>query len=166
MTETDVLIMFQNTSVGAAARDWYWLWPTCETLHFVGLCTLFGALLIVDLRVLGVGKRLTTISSVMPFIPVAFAGGLVNLITGVIFFCGYPNRYWSNDAFRWKMALFLFGALNALAFELLERRKLAQLPAGADANLTARAIAAASLLTWVIVISLGRLLPYTGESLG
>jgi len=166
MTETDILIAFQNNSIGAAARDSFWIWPTCETLHFVGLCTLFGALLVVDLRVLGIGKRFTTIESVMPFVPVALAGGVLNLLTGLIFFCGYPERYWSNDAFRWKMALFIFGGLNALAFELFERRKLAQLPPGANADLPSRIIAAVSLATWVIVISLGRLLPYTGASNG
>ena len=30
-----------------------WIWPTMETLHFVGLSLMFGALLVIDLRLAG-----------------------------------------------------------------------------------------------------------------
>src|SRR5579871_1144067 len=30
-----------------------WMWPTCETLHFVGLSLLMGIVLLVDLRMMG-----------------------------------------------------------------------------------------------------------------
>src|SRR5262249_31923415 len=36
-----------------------WVWPACETLHFVGLCMLLGVVLTLDLRMLGMGKSLS-----------------------------------------------------------------------------------------------------------
>src|ERR1700721_3524791 len=41
-------------TVGSFVTDTPWMWPTCETLHFVGLSLLCGVVFLVDLRVLGV----------------------------------------------------------------------------------------------------------------
>ena len=43
-------------TVGSFVTDTPWMWPTCETLHFVGLSLLCGVVFLVDLRVLGVMK--------------------------------------------------------------------------------------------------------------
>jgi hypothetical protein len=161
MSEADVLQWFADTWIGATTRNVSWLWPMLETFHFIGLCTLFGALMVVDLRVLGVGKKVP-LAAVMPFIPVALAGFVLILISGLAFFCSNPPNYWGNPAFRAKMILVFLGGLNALLFEFAERRKLSALDVGVDTGIPAKTIAAASLLTWIAVISLGRLLPYTG----
>jgi hypothetical protein len=42
--------------VGMVVTEKTWMWPTCETLHFIGLSLLLGVVLLVDLRVLGVLK--------------------------------------------------------------------------------------------------------------
>ena len=39
-------------TVGSFVTDTPWMWPTCETLHFVGLSLLCGVVFLVDLRVL------------------------------------------------------------------------------------------------------------------
>src|SRR4051794_4272657 len=41
-------------AVGAFVTGTRWVWPTCETLHFIGLCLLLGVVFLVDLRMLGV----------------------------------------------------------------------------------------------------------------
>ena len=71
------------------ARSWRqyveehsWVWPTCETLHFVGLCLLFGAALVVDLRILGVGKRLP-VAALYQLLPLGLLGFTLNLATGM-----------------------------------------------------------------------------------
>ena len=43
-------------SVAALMRT-AWAWPVCESLHFIGLCLLFGTVGMFDLRLLGVAKR-------------------------------------------------------------------------------------------------------------
>ena len=163
MNEAQILHWFYTTALGEVARNSRVLWPAFESLHFVGLCVLFGSLLVVDLRVLGLGKNLISVSSVMPFIPLAFAAGLLNVVTGISFFCAQPETYWHNSAFKWKMALFVFGGLNALFFEFFERRRLTALPIDADTGSLAKLVALGSMATWLVVMILGRTLPYTGS---
>jgi hypothetical protein len=165
MTEAQILQWFASTSLGEFTREALWAFPVFEIVHFIGLCTMFGALLMIDLRVLGLGKQIP-IATVLLFIRVAVFGFLLNLASGVAFFCSDPGNYWFNPAFHWKMYLVVFGGVNALAFEFLERRKLAALPADANVGLQAKLIAATSLVTWVAVMVMGRLLPYTGAGLG
>lgn len=165
MTEAAVLHWLGASWVGQTTRDLPWIWPIFETFHFIGLCVLFGSLMVVDLRVLGIGKKVP-ISAVLPFIPIALVGFALVFISGISFFCSNPENYWVNAAFRAKMYLVLLGGLNALLFEFAERRKLAALEVGVDSGIAAKTIAAGSLLIWLVVIALGRLLPYTGGGLG
>jgi hypothetical protein len=166
MSEPQVLDWFAGTALGSFTREIPWAFPVFEILHFIGLCTMMGALLVVDLRVLGFGRNQVPIGAVLSFVPVAVVGFLVNLLTGAAFFCSDPGNYWFNPAFKWKMGLVVFGGLNALAFEFLERRRLAGLAADVDAGGVAKAIAALSIVTWLAVMVLGRILPYTGAGLG
>ena len=62
-----------------------WVWPLCETLHFVGLCLLLGVVLMVDLRMLGVGKSLS-FAALYQLLPLGMLGFTINLVTGMIFF--------------------------------------------------------------------------------
>src|SRR3954463_7303948 len=46
-----------GTTLSWAARGgWPWLWPLCETLHFVGMAMLIGIVGLLDLRMLGFVK--------------------------------------------------------------------------------------------------------------
>ena len=44
--------------MSAFVNDHSWVWPACETLHFVGLALVIGNVGLLDLRLLGVEKRL------------------------------------------------------------------------------------------------------------
>src|SRR5215212_6692837 len=48
--------------LGNAIRSSLWLFPVIEAVHLLGLCVLGGSVLIVDLRMLGVGLRHHTIA--------------------------------------------------------------------------------------------------------
>ena len=39
-------------------NDYGWLWPVCETLHFMGMVLLIGTVGLFDLRMLGFAKGL------------------------------------------------------------------------------------------------------------
>ena len=93
------------------AGGWKWGWPTCETLHFIGLSLLLGCIGVVDLRMLGVGKSMPG-GPVHKLVPWAIAGFLINAVTGALFFIGAPHQYIKNVAFLFKM-LFLVVASAA-----------------------------------------------------
>ncbi len=155
---TDLTEALRSSFVGVFMRDNPDLFPAMEMAHFVGLSILMGAMIVIDLRILG---ALTNVSYRASFklIPVAIAGFLINLISGVAFICTNPALYLTNWAFWLKMGLVVLGGLNALWFTFAEHGKLSALPDDARAPAVARFMAFASLLFWVLVLLLGRLLP-------
>lgn len=158
MTDS-ILDWLGDTFLGNMMRDIFWMWPFMENLHFMGLCALFGGLLAIDLRVIGI-CRFIPMKAALTLIPYVIAAFGVNLITGIFFFCGDPYRYFYNLAFQWKMALIVLAGVNALWFWFGEHAKLSKLADGEQADFPAKVIAAASLAIWVAVIILGRLIPY------
>ena len=95
----------------------HWAWPIAESLHFIGLCLLFGTVLIVNLRVLGVGKSMVSFTALRQLFPLGMLGLALNLVTGMMFFVATPEQY-TGDLFLLKMALVWAGALNLLYFML------------------------------------------------
>jgi hypothetical protein len=148
-------------AIGAAfVLDNPWVWPICEVLHFVGLCLLFGVVLLVNLRMLGFISGVA-ISEVNRLLPWAMAGLGINVITGMLFFLAAPDQYTQNSAFMWKMGLVLFGGLTLLYPALFEQEQ-GSAPDVPNAALIRKAVAACSLVIWIGVIFFGRFLPYIG----
>ena len=148
-------------TVGSFVTDTRWMWPTCETLHFIGLSLLMGVAFLVDLRVLGVVKGVS-FASLHRLLPWAALGFAVNVITGMLFFVGIPGQYIHNTTFYWKMALVMLAGLNAVYFTLLEEPW--ELGPKEDAPLTAKIAAASAMLLWVGVMYCGSMLPFLGNA--
>ena len=148
-------------TVGSFVTETPWMWPTCETLHFVGLTLLLGVVLLVDLRVLGVMKGVSFIS-LHRLLPLAAFGFGVNVVTGMLFFVGIPGQYIDNKAFYWKIGLVMLAGLNAVYFTILKEPW--ELGAREDAPLTAKIAAASAMILWVGVMYYGSMLPFIGNS--
>jgi hypothetical protein len=137
-----------------------WLWPTLETLHFIGLSLLFATVGLFDLRVLGLGKGIAP-STLHRLIPIGIAGYALNALTGVFFFSGFPEQYFYNAAFWWKGTFMAIAGINVAAFYLSPSfREVQTLPPGADAPFRAKLIAGTSLAAWSVVLVCGRLLTF------
>jgi hypothetical protein len=147
--------------VGQFVTDTPWMWPTCETLHFVGLSLLLGVVFLVDLRVLGVLKSIS-FASLHRLLPWAALGFGVNVVTGMLFFVGIPGQYTKNAAFYWKIGLVMLAGLNALYFTLVDEPW--SLESGKEAPLTAKFAAASAMILWVGVMYFGSMLPFLGNS--
>ena len=159
MSETDILRWFRDTSYGELVRDVYWLFSALEIVHFIALCVLFGAILFVDLRLLGFNKHIP-LAVCQRFIPVALIAFVLSLTSGLGFFCSAPLDYWPNPSFKLKMLLIALAGINALWFAVLERKARGE----TASPLSVRISAGLSIAIWLTVIVLGRLLPYTGTS--
>lgn len=147
--------------VGSFVTDTPWMWPTCETLHFVGLSLLLGVVLLVDLRVLGI-MRGVSFQSLHRLLPWAALGFGVNIGTGMLFFVGIPGQYTKNPAFYWKIGLAMLAGLNAVYFTILDEPW--SLGPKEDAPLTAKIAAASAMLLWLGVLYFGSMLPFIGNS--
>ena len=159
-----------SSETGAAptlARSWgiyvernSWVWPTCETLHFIGLCLLFGVVLTVDLRILGIGKSLS-FEALYQLLPLGMLGFSINLATGLMFFVATPKQY-TGFLFFLKMILVVLGALNVLYFMLFDEPW--GVGEGNDAPARTKLVAASAILIWMAVLFCGHMLPWLGNS--
>lgn len=154
-----------STLEGTAANEWIlssaWAWPSLEILHFAGLSLLLGSMLVVDLRLAGYLRSLS-LSRAHALLPWAVLGFAINLVSGTLFFIGDPGRYAINIGFQLKMLLVLIAGLNAIVYLLALKPRLGAIDEHADTPASAKLVAWVSLLAWVGVLLLGRLIPYIG----
>jgi hypothetical protein len=153
----------ETTWLSALMTNNVYVWPISETLHFMGLAMLIGAVWVLDLRMLGVAKELK-IASMHRLIRWGVAGFVINAVTGVMFFVGTPYQYVGNIGFYLKMLFIALAGINVLVFYLTVNRRLDSIEAGEDAPIQAKIVAALSLFLWLGVMCFGRLLPYFGSS--
>ena len=152
-----------TTDLSWAARGGYpWVWPACETLHFIGMALLVGIVGLLDLRMLGFVKGLP-IAPLNRLLPWGIAGFVLNLMTGSIFFAGDPFQYIHNTVFWAKMLFVMLAGANVCVFYLTDlSRQVDAVKAGEDAPRAARWVAAVSLFLWIGVMYFGRMLPFLG----
>jgi hypothetical protein len=167
-TEAAQTIPLGDPSVPTLARSWgvfvqdhSWVWPACETVHFVGLCLLFGVVLILNLRMLGIGKTLLSFAALYQLLPLGMLGFGLNLVTGMMFVVATPEQY-TGFLFFLKMTLVSAGAINLLYFMLV--RGPSRVGYGDDAGLWVKVMAATALLIWTAVLFCGHMLPWLGNS--
>jgi hypothetical protein len=148
-------------SWGTFVEDNSWVWPACETLHFVGLCLLFGVVLIVNLRMLGVARSLLSFAALYQLLPLGMLGFGLNLLTGMMFFVATPMQY-TGFLFFLKMALIVAGAMNLLYFMLWKAPS--RVDYGSNAQIWTKLIAASAIVIWIAVLFCGHMLPWLGNS--
>jgi len=148
----------------AMAGGYPWLWPACETLHFVGMALLIGIVGLLDLRMLGFLRSLP-LKPLDRLLPWGIAGFVINMVTGFLFFTGDPFQYIHNVVFWLKMAFILLAGINVAAFYLTGlHRRVNTVGAHEDVPAAAKLVAAASLFLWIGVMYWGRMLPFLGEA--
>jgi hypothetical protein len=150
----------EHTWLGDVGRDVFWVFPAAEAVHFFGLCLLMGAMLIIDLRLMGVGRRALTVDAALSLIPAAIAGLALNIASGIVFLCAHPDNYWPSTAFRLKLLAVALGGANALWFKFAEAPRLTGAGVDFAADSRTKSTAVLSLLIWTIVIVLGRFFPF------
>jgi len=136
--------------------------PIVEATHVLCITLVFGSILVVDLRLLGLFDRhrpVTRVSREMLGLTwYAFAGAV---ITGAIYFAANATTYWFNTAFRFKMLAILLAGLNMAVFQLITWRGVGAWDRDAPTPRAARIAAVLSLLIWTAVIVLGRVIGFT-----
>jgi len=145
-----------------------WVWPLCEMLHFVGLILLVGIVTMIDIRLLGVAKRMP-VGPLHKLLPWAVLGLFLCVFSGLVFVTGlwanvqtHPLQAIAFDRFLQLKLLFI--ALAGINLLVLHQsgmaRRIEALGAGDDAPPFAKFIGATSLVLWLGVVYWGRLIPW------
>ena len=145
------LVAYEETPTRLLARLSPWIFPAIESGHLLGLCALGGTLLIVDLRMLGLGltnQSLGTLAAaVHPWLKASLA---LIVSTGLLLFASEAGRVLHTPAFWVKIAAFPMAMLYTFT---VRRRVAAQ---SHDTSQLTRVTAAVSLLLWFTVAATGR----------
>ena len=157
----DALGLLAASPLAAALKDARYAYPVANAIHIMALATLFGAILALDLRLLGVARAidLRTLARYLP--RVAGSGLALAVLSGLLLFSVQPFDYVGNGAFLLKISLVALGTLHALWLhrtaawrELVDGTG----PIGVGAGL--RASATLSLSIWIAAILAGRFIAY------
>lgn len=148
----------QATALSRTLAASVWLYPLINTAHIVGIALLFGAIVPLDLRLAGCWPM----QSIQPLrrilLPVAIGGLLLAAASGALLFVTRPVDYLREPLFALKLGLLAVAVLNALWL-----RRSADWRSGESRATTPTAWRAAgvlSIMLWLAVITVGRLIGY------
>ena len=148
-----------TTAVAAFVINTSWVWQASETVHFIGMCLLIGVLLAVNLRILGMIKRVP-FPALHRLLPLAILGFGLNAASGMLFFVAAPDQYTQNPSFFWKLAFIFVGGVQVFYLTVFDKTWV--LGPGDDAAVTPKIVAASGLFLWFGVVFWGTMLPFLG----
>ncbi|MDQ2639948.1 MAG: hypothetical protein M3Y79_05150 [Pseudomonadota bacterium] len=152
----------ENSAAGEWMRSHLLAMPWVNAAHVLCISLVFGSILVVDLRLLGLFDRqraVTRVSAEMLRLTwAAFAGAL---LTGALYFAANATTYWFNTAFRFKLLAILLAGVNMLVFQRRTFRGVAAWDDNVPTPRAARLAGALSILLWTTVIVLGRVIGFT-----
>ncbi|MGN2391672.1 DUF6644 family protein [Pelomicrobium sp. G1] len=155
------LALVEALPIARAMRESLWLYPIVEVVHLLGLAVLVGGVVLFDLRVLGVSKRLPVGALACHLLPWSLAALLLIVPSGLLMFSAHASEFIANRVFLLKMSLLMAAGINALMFHLGPFRQAAAWDTDVPAPGLARLHAGASILIWIAIVACGRLLAYT-----
>ncbi|HYW58649.1 MAG TPA: hypothetical protein VE934_16995 [Polaromonas sp.] len=136
----------------AALKSHVWAYPVLEIVHISGIALLLGNLVLLELRVFGLGAALQVKELARLSLGVAFVGFGLAAASGLLMFASQPAELLANRAFTLKMLLLMAAGCNAAWFHARESlRKLDAL---------ARGQMVVSTLIWLAVVACGRWIAY------
>ena len=149
----------QASAFGGWARGSSLAYPVANLVHLLGLVMLVGGIGLLDLRLVGVLRAIPVAPLWRILTPIGVAGLLLMIPSGFVMFAADAGALAMSETFRRKLMLITLALLNACAYRLVWARLLPDWDAAAP--WVARALALTSLLLWLTVAALGRLIAYT-----
>jgi hypothetical protein len=136
--------------------------PVIESIHVMAVATVFGTILLVDLRLMGLTDTTRPFTRVFrEVLPYTWLGFAVAAITGVLLFLPNAHTYIVNTAFKLKLAALVCAGLNMAVFEFTVLKRVAQWDTVVPVPRSARIAGIASLVIWTSVIVFGRWIGFT-----
>jgi hypothetical protein len=157
-----MLALLQISPIGNTVRNGLYIYPLLEAAHILGIALLVGPAFTFDMRLLGIGHRIMSVTTAARYLlPVSHIGLAIAFATGIALLSAQATVVAGAAAAPWKFGLILLAGLNVLAFHAGVGRRVAQWDDTAATPMPARIAAIISLLAWTAITFAGRLLAYT-----
>lgn len=148
----------ERSALSAGLRASEWVYPLVNTLHIVGIALLVGSIVVLDWRVLR--QRATPSVSVLAtvMLPVARGGFALAVVAGSLLFIARPLDYAFNTLFQLKLGGIALALLNIIVLHRSAAWRMALTHNRVDGRV--RLACGLSLVCWLVVLGLGRLIGY------
>ncbi|HEY8248958.1 MAG TPA: DUF2214 domain-containing protein [Hyphomicrobium sp.] len=151
----EILATIEAMPVAQYLRTSRWGYAAVNTAHVLGIALLVGAILPLNLRLLGFWRSVPRAALARVLVPVAATGLLLAVVAGALLFSVRPGEYAALGVLRVKVALIALGILGALA---LHRAYGLVLEQASDARVAGHAIL--STVCWLGALICGRLIAF------
>jgi hypothetical protein len=157
----EFLAALEATALAGALRRSVWAYPLVNTAHILGVALLVGAIVPLDLRLLGAWRSVPLCAIWRVLTRTAAAGLVLASVFGALLFITRATEYAASNLFVSKMVIVGAGAANALLLHIVLPNKRLQSVA-ATGKLPGRVQLASglSLAAWLTALTLGRLVGY------
>ena len=162
MTGLDAAAWMQQSVLGHVMRhSGRWTYPLVNLSHVLGVALLFGAVVILDLRLIGAWRRTPIAPLANTAVPVAFVGFVLAATSGLGLLATNATEYADNPFIYVKLVAIALGLCNAAVLNLSAawRARGVREPSPRECRQLAW-MGGASLVCWLTAVSAGRLIGY------
>jgi hypothetical protein len=158
----ELLTWLEGSGLGVAMRAaGVWTYGITNLIHILGVATLFGSVLVLDLRLLGAFARAPLAAVAAPTVPLAATGFAIAALSGACLLVTNATEYIGNTLLLIKFPAIALGLLNALALGFVpawRARGTRELTPGERRQL--QWFGGVSLASWLTALACGRLIAY------
>ncbi len=138
-----------------------WTYAIVNTVHILGVATLFGSILVLDLRLLGLSRRVRLADLAAVVTPIAVAGFLIAITTGSAMLATKATAYVGNPFVLIKFPAIVLGLINVAVLKATpgwKARAARELSRGEQRQLAV--MGGISLACWLTAITCGRMIAF------
>ena len=137
-----------------------WILPAMEVMHYTGHSLTVGAIIYLDLRLLGINKKCPVKKLSTHIIPLSVLGFMIALLSGTGLLLSDLDRFWANPAFEIKLILIMIALANIAVFHFSIFRTVDSWSQNIGPPLSARLGGLFSIVFWLAAIVAGRMIAY------
>ena len=156
------LAWLQNSALGHAMREsGVWTYGLVNLVHILGVASLFGSVLVLDLRLLGLWRKVALAAISRPTVTIATAGFSTAALSGICLLATKATEYSGNPFVYIKFPAIGLGLLNVVALSSLsawKEHRIRELSAREQSKLAV--FGGISLFCWLTAITAGRMIAY------
>ena len=158
----EFMAWLQGSVLGHAMREsGVWTYGVVNLIHILGVASLFGSGLVIDLRLLGFWRSISLPAITTPTVPIATTGFAVAVSSGVCLLATKATEYVDNPFLYIKFSAIALGLLNVGVLHFTsawKARTLRDLSPKEQSQLAK--IGAISLFCWLTAVTAGRMIGY------
>ena len=155
-----LLMWLEGSALGHLMRTaGVWTYGAVNLVHILGIATLFGSVLVLDLRLLGAWRRVPLAALETPALTLAACGFALAVLSGVALITTNATEYLGNPFLPIKFTAIGLGLANVIIVQFLPAWRARAAESQAN-RLALQVVGGTSLACWTAAIAAGRMIGY------